>query len=301
MRKLESILVSIDRGEDARIVLAKAGTLAQRVGAKLELYLCDAECAYALKHVYTPRGVDAAREASLAESRRYLAELRDAVLPPDVTCEIEAACESPLYESIVHKIQRSRPDLVIRALGGHTPAGPCLSVANWALVRTCPVPLMLVGTRSWGRLPRIAATVDVSSAELPELTRAIIETAQHLKMRTGGALDVIHVASDSGPGIGAQARADLLQQRVSEAQADAQLHVVPGEPVERLPGLAAQHRYDVLVLGTLSHRKTLNAEVGTLTGRLLDTLSCDFLLVKPPSYVSPVREEKVTSAMAPAS
>jgi universal stress protein E len=298
MRKLESILVSIDRGADARIVLTKAATLAQRVGARLELYLCDSECAYALKHVYTPRGVNAAREASLAESRRYLAELRDSVLPPDVACDLEAACESPLYESIVHKIQRSRPDLVIRALGGHTPSGPCLSVANWALVRTCPVPLMLVGTRSWGLVPRIAAAVDISSVELPELTRVILETAQYLKTRTSGALDVLHAVNGDGSRTTLQVRKELLERRAAAAQAVGQLHVAAGDPLESLPALAARRHYDVLILGTLSHRKTLNAEVGSLTGRLLDTLSCDFLLVKPPSYVCPVREERLAEVVA---
>jgi nucleotide-binding universal stress UspA family protein len=93
----------------------------------------------------------------------------------------------------------------------------------------------------------------------------------------------------------------LLKQRAAEAGVTAQLHVISGDLVESLPAMAAQRHYDVLVLGTLSHRKTLNAEVGTLTGRLLDMLSCDFLLVKPPSYVSPVREEIVASKVAAAS
>ncbi|HEY7878056.1 MAG TPA: hypothetical protein VIC55_07515 [Gemmatimonadaceae bacterium] len=39
---------------------------------------------------------------------------------------------------------------------------------------------------------------------------------------------------------------------------------------------------DLIVLGALTHRKTLRALVGTLTGRLTDTLDIDFLLVKPP-------------------
>jgi universal stress protein E len=295
MKKLDSILVAIDRGEDARIAIAKAGMLAQRLGARVELFLCDAECAFALKHVYTSRGTTAAREASLAESRRYLVELRNSVLPSDVTCDIEVACESPLYESIVHKVQRSRPDLVIRALQGHTSSGLCLGGTNWALIRTCPVPVMLVGTRSWGRTPRIAAAVDISSVELPELTRAILEAAQYVASRTTGVLDVIHSANGNQPADrGAQATTGLLSKRAQEARVTAQLHVAIGDPARTLPALVAERRYDLLVVGTLSHRKGPDAVVGTLTGRLLEMAGCDLLLVKPPSYVSPVCEDRMT-------
>jgi hypothetical protein len=37
-------------------------------------------------------------------------------------------------------------------------------------------------------------------------------------------------------------------------------------------------------MGALTHRKGLSAQVGTLTAKLIETLDCDFVLVKPSGY-----------------
>ena len=74
-----------------------------------------------------------------------------------------------------------------------------------------------------------------------------------------------------------------------------QVHVIPGEPAQTLPRFAAG-RYDLFVMGALTHRKTPAALVGTLTGRLLETLDCDFVLVKTPDLAA--RAEGGTDADA---
>jgi nucleotide-binding universal stress UspA family protein len=58
-----------------------------------------------------------------------------------------------------------------------------------------------------------------------------------------------------------------------------QVHVVMGDPVRSIPEFVAQQRYELLVLGALTHRKTMTALVGTLTGRLIESVKCDLLLV----------------------
>jgi hypothetical protein len=37
-------------------------------------------------------------------------------------------------------------------------------------------------------------------------------------------------------------------------------------------------------MGALTHRKGLSLLVGTLTGKLVEAVDCDFVLVKPASY-----------------
>jgi len=41
-----------------------------------------------------------------------------------------------------------------------------------------------------------------------------------------------------------------------------------------------ERRYDLIVLGALTHRKALTQLVGTLTGRLIERVNCDFVVVK---------------------
>jgi nucleotide-binding universal stress UspA family protein len=47
-----------------------------------------------------------------------------------------------------------------------------------------------------------------------------------------------------------------------------------------LPAFVARGGYDVLVMGALTHRPGAVALVGTLTTKLVDTINCDFVLVK---------------------
>jgi len=65
-------------------------------------------------------------------------------------------------------------------------------------------------------------------------------------------------------------------------------HILSGEPERILPLFLREQAFDALVLGALAHRADGTTPVGTLTSTLLDALDCDFVLVKPPTYRSPI-------------
>jgi len=285
---VRSILVVIDRQGRAHDVLARAVMLARHFDARLELFLCDAEPAYALRHLYDARGAEQAQGACLADARRYLESLAGAFVAQDVPLSIDAACESPLYEGIVRKVLRSSPDLVMKCVGGAGASEPGppkrarLEANDWQLVRACPVPLLLVRGSPWQARPRIAAAVDVSGRESLELTRSILRAAQCIARGCAGDLDILY--GEREPEMPPKAQRVLTGLARDFGVSDERVHVVHGEPLETLPRLAAEGAYDVLALGALSHRRALAAMVGTLTGRLLDTVDCDFLLVKSGAF-----------------
>src|SRR5690242_8859088 len=166
--EIRSILAAVDHdGGQAKRVAAKAVTLARLMGARLELFLCDAEAAFNRQHQYEPEAAARAKESCLMESRRYLEALWRGLAARDVEVSLSAACESPLYEGIVHAVERSRPDLVIRGAAAAAPLDP----NDWELVRACPAPLLLTRGRAWRPSPTVAAAVDVSPGESDELTR----------------------------------------------------------------------------------------------------------------------------------
>ncbi len=291
MEKVESILVAVERSGDARQALVKSFVLARHFRARIELFLCDAEHAYTLRQVYDQRGVEQAISACLADGRRYLESLTHSIAADDVPISIDVACESPLYEGIVHKVLRSCPDLVVKAGGTGTTGRPGLGASDWQLIRTCPVPLMITRGRPWQPHPRFAAAVDVSPEETPGLARAIVKTAGFLSSGCQGSLDVIYSqrpANGSTEALTAQGQRTLetLTGEVGLGAGDA--HLLAGDPAQTLPRFAREHRYDALVLGALSHRPAPAATVGSLTGTLVDAVDCDFILVKPGTYASPV-------------
>ena len=293
MKKIRSILVALSHDERAPKAIARAVAIARALGARVDLFVCESERAYFLQHEYDRRSASAARQSCMQEALRSLDGLWSAHGAPDVAVTFDAACESPLYQGIVHKVQQAGSDLVlrpIRELDGNQ--GRALDASDWELVRTCPAPLLLARGRHWSNHAAIAAAVDISGDERADITQAVIGAAELFRERFAGTLELLYGAAGA---TGAETSAaketpfDLLARRAREAGAHpTQLHVVVGDTAQVLPGFAAARHYELMVLGALAHRESLTALVGTFTGRLLEMLDCDFLLVKPAGYRSPV-------------
>jgi len=282
MQPINSILVVVDLSSTAADAVGKGVALARQSGARVELFMCDAERAFMLSHAYVPAGVQEARKSCLIQSRRYLESLKELVNAPDVMITVDSACESPLYESVVRKVLRDHPDLVIknvaRAIGQRTAE---FGTTDWQLMRTCPAALMLTRGRSWQEKPRFAAAVDVSAAESAGLAQAVLSTAQAF----GGDLDILYAEPDSDRVKGASAFQGLTKQVADPA---AHLHVLAGTPEVILPSFTAHRDYDAIFLGALTHRRGYTAQVGTLTSKLMDALDCDFIVLKPDAYRCPI-------------
>jgi universal stress protein E len=291
MKKVESILVALERDRNARHVVSKAVVLARYLGAGLELFLGNAEAAYVQRQQYDSRTLARAREECLAASRAYLEELWNSLDVHDLKPAMDAACESPGYVGIVHKVQRSSPDLVIRGMAEGVRGGRALPASDWDLVRTCPVPLLLTRGLPWKRCPAVAAAVDISGDETPGLTHAILCAGKRFAIDCDGTLDLIY-AQRLEHAVPEAVESDRLELAGLARAADvepSEIFVIGGEPAAVIPQFAASHAYDLLVLGALTHRKALAVLVGTLTGQLLETLDSDILLVRSPSCRSPVR------------
>lgn len=277
--EIRSILAAVDRdGGQSKRAAAKAVALARLAGARLELFLCDAEAAFNRQHQYEPEVAARAKEACLLESRRHLESLQRSLAASDVEISLSVACESPLYESIVHAVERSRPDLVVRGAGA-----AALDPNDWELVAACPAPLLLTRGQRWKPRPTVAAAVDVSPGESEELTRAILRAAATFAKMAGGTVEVMHASRfEAGPSPAAETRRAALTERVRAAGLEGtECHLIPGEPADVLREFCTRRNFDLVVLGALTHRKALAALVGTLTGRLIESLDTDFLLVKP--------------------
>ncbi len=291
MGKTSSILAVAQHGVSDTVLLAKAAALARAFGFALELFLCDADHAYALKHDYQQSGRDKAVSACVTRAREYLINERKLIDPAVNTVAIDAACESPLYEGIVHKVQRCRPELVMKAASGIDRRGHSAFDENdWQLMRACPATLALVQNRHWRKRLRIAAAVDVSDEETEGLASAIIRIARRLALATGGELELVY--AERMPADGAESRAHAAKLRALARQVDLDerhAHILPGAPEQELAAFAAGRDYDVLALGALTHRKASVKLVGTLTSTLVEALDSDFLLIKPDATVAAER------------
>ena len=288
MNKPSFILVVVDRTHDASEPIEKAVTLARQSGARIELFLCASEEAWELAHAYGREGIDESRAAITSQARAYLADLKASANAPDIDITLDAGCESPGYEGIVRKVLRSGPDLVIKGAAGGERRDRSLDPNDWQLARTCPVTVMLTRGRAWGRPPRFAAAVDASERERGGLPQGVIDTARALASAAQARLEVVYGESGSSK--------EFLPLRMERLRSlceaggitSDRMHVLYGAPEQTLLPFAGAQGYDALILGALTHHLADSLPLGTLTSRLLDALDCDFILVKPSGYRSPV-------------
>ena len=284
----KSILLVVERTADVAALLSKVLVLARGCGARLELFLCDSEQAYVLAHAYDQQGTSAARAASTASALRYLGGLRELAGASGLETAIDAQCESPLYESVVRKVLQSAPDMVIKEIATPDASQHGFPDPNdWQLMRTCPATLMLTGRRGWRKPPCFAAAVDVSEEETADVTGRVLAAAVMLARVFEAELHVVYGERDSAAE--SAARGEKLRRLCDGAGiAPEHTHILGGEPKRTLPPFAREQGFDALVLGALAHGVDGTTPVGTLTSTLLDSLDCDFVLVKPPSYRSPI-------------
>ena len=298
MNTISRVLAVLDGTEEDANLVSKAILLAWQHRASVELFLCDSQGAYSLLRSYDQTNVAAFRRKSILRSRHYLDGLRDIASAADVPVTIDAACESPLYEAIVRKVVASRADFVMKSAASPNPRRRfALDASDWQLMRACPVTLLLSRGKPWQLTPRCVAAIDVSANEGSELPGTILRTCTQLCHGSYRQLDVVYSESGATPLAGTGSRVESLHALVGTAGigADAGVHVLSGEPELTLPGFAAARGCDVVVMGALTHLKGLAPLVGTLTSKLIESLDCDFVLVKPEGFRSDI--ELTTSSV----
>ncbi len=288
MNRIKSILVIAERSGEVAGALQKACIVARHFGAAIELFACDAEHAYMAEHAYDPRGVGDAVRQCLADNRRFLEAMRTSIAADDLEIRTSVVCETPLHAGIVRKVQELMPDLVIRCVeSSATKRHSVLNSTDWQLLRTCPAPLMLTRGRTWHPVPRIAAGVDLGGPTAA--CESVLAAAAYLASGCGGDLEIVYSEPDGARAGSLEAMRRLAAERDLTS---AHLELLQGPPERTLPKLARDHELDVLVLGALSRRTgAFGDAVGTLTETLIESLDCDFLLVRheTPAAEQPAR------------
>jgi universal stress protein E len=281
MVQVRTILVALGRDGNPFRTLERAAMLARRLGARLEIFLCDAEGAHALKHQYDAAGSHEVRRARLAEMYAWADRVWRSLHITDVAATIETAYETPLCQAITRKIERSYPDLVVRGIGAEGTS--TFSVSDLDLIRTCRVPLLLTCGKAWHAPPVFAAAIDVSGDESKQVINRVLATADSLAQCCGGTLDVVYAScfEEGPPDAAVSLRASIAGHAAESGVQPKQVHVLTGDPLAAIPRFITRRGCDLLVLGALTHHESLTVQVGTLTGRLIECVDCDLLLVRP--------------------
>jgi nucleotide-binding universal stress UspA family protein len=265
LEKLTHILLAPGPDPGAKI-LEKAVRLARHFGARVEVLLEETADSKAIAALCNTRGYD---EVMLSSVFRGAASLPDLILR--------------------HVYKRS-PDLLIKPQSGTEASAGGFAADDRELAAACPIPLCLMRARAWRSPPRIAAAIDVSN-EHAALARGIVHAAGFFNLAFEGELDVVYSEREKTDEVLRMARAVSFARLAREFHVSgSRLRHLDGDPEQTLPPLAASGKYDLLVLGAVSHRTGLSALHASLTRRLVCAFEGDVLLVKETANASSERE-----------
>lgn len=220
-----------------------------------------------------------------------------------------AVWDYPAYEAIVRRAATTRTDLIVaECQPGKHRAPFLLRLTDWELLRYSPAPVLLVKTPDAYRRPVILSAVDPSHAraKTSKLDEKIVEVSTLLRRTLHGTLHAVHcydpfpisstpsdiLSSRAASQIGKE-QERLARQRLRKATSRAGIttkrqHVSCAFPQGAIQSTASKVGASIVVMGAVSRTGFKRLLIGNTAERVLDDLSCDVLVVKPPHFANRV-------------
>ncbi|MEO6367904.1 MAG: universal stress protein, partial [Steroidobacteraceae bacterium] len=312
MKNLRRILIAIKSpAARSQPALRKAAQIASASGARLTLFhaitspvYMDAFAIEGMSLQQTQRQWRARAEARLEQ---LAGPLRKEGIVVDVSCE----WDFPAYEAIIRRAVRNDADLIVAERHATRHVLPWLLRFNdWELLRRSPVPVLLIKRPQAYRKTAVLAAIDPSHsfAKPAKLDAEILAAANLMALTLNGKLHVAHAwqgvtmpmeldSLSAGLSVNVNRRASSAARAAFAAAlksagiSKARRHFVAGNPVDVLPALTRKHHVGIVVMGAVSRSGLKRLVVGNIAEQVLDSLSCDVLVLKPNDFKARVRSK----------
>jgi universal stress protein E len=312
MRPIRRILFAV-KNPDSRKQrgIDKAIHIARQLGASIELFHAISAPVFLELQPLTGTSLSELKRESLQlrQQRLEAHAARADVRGVDVSCEVR--WDYPPHEAIVRRAGRIKADLIIAESHEGSRLKPwLLHLTDWELLRTSPLPVLLLKNTRPYRRPVVLAAVDPSHqhAKPAVLDGEIIALGESMAASLRGSLHVMHANYPAlvgltlgDPAIDAISLASTYQfQKHQDAEgfkafaADAgfsraRRHIVDGDPVHGIPRVARELHAQIVVMGAVSRSGLKRVFIGNTAERVLSDLPCDVLVVKPPRFKARVK------------
>ena len=304
--------------------LAKAIQVARALGSTLELFHAITDSLFIELAQFQDDAMDRLRERIEAEARIPLVRLCEVARKHGVEATSSVEWDYPPHEAVVRRATAIRADMIIAECHQGARTQPWLiHLTDWELLRTSSVPVLLLKNAKPYRHPLILAAVDPAHAHAKsaELDQRILAAATELGKGLRSTLHVMHADSPSIVGMAVDTAVnraasrwstlsyeELMEQgrqafetfRADVAMPRTRAHLVAGNPVTEIPRLAKKLRAGIVVMGAQSRSGLQRVFIGNTAERVLGTLDCDVLVVKPASFATRVaRQTRGIRVVAP--
>ncbi len=305
MDRITDILVIVDPTVIDQPAVAKAHALATRLGAGIQLLACDTKYS---RQARLAALVPSRGDSPLSDGLQpLLDEWAEPMRGEGINVATHVITGDPLHECVLSWMRNSPADMLVKDTHHHSLAKRTfITNTDWNLIRACPLPLLLTKPAPWRTPPVFVAAVDPVHADdaLAAFDHRILDVTATLAKQFGAQLHAMHayfpatlaVAGPAGmpPMVGVSAEALAAESELKRSQiwhlvepygvAAANLHVGAGVAAHYLPSTAAECHADLVVMGAIARGALKRAFIGSTAERVLETLPCDILVVKPRDF-----------------
>jgi universal stress protein E len=304
MNRISDILVIVDPTAMRQPAVTKGANLARRLGASMELLVCESG---------TPAGPQGKRRkaavpdaSSDSDPAAHLERIAEALRDDGMDVSTHVIAGEPLHEAVAFWMRDSPAGLVVKDTHPHSVANRLFAVStDWHFVRDCPVPVLLTKPKDWEAKPVLMAAIDPGHVNDPcaALDREILDFATSIAQRIDGRVVAVHAYPSAADAaalggilslIGESPKALAAQRLLRAAQiaylaqgygiASAEVHVDAAVAVEYVPRMASQCHADIVFMGAMSRAHRKGSVIGSTAERALEGLNCDILAVKTPDF-----------------
>lgn len=293
--------------------IIKAIRLAKSLGASLELFHAIASPVYLGYAPVRDGSIAALRTKSVEHALAKLGKFAAAARKQGVKLDCSVEWDHPPHEAIVRRAARLGADLIVAEChkGPRTRAW-LIHLTDWELLRTSPLPVLLLKNGRPYRRPVTLAAVDPGHAHAKpgDLDTRVLAAAKLFSQALRGSLRVMHANNPSAlalaagdPAINASSMA-LTYEELSQADRESYREFiarsgvpasstlrVEGHPVLAIPFTARKLHAGLVVMGAVSRSGLKRVFIGNTAERVLNALPCDVLVVKPEDFESRVASE----------
>ncbi|HYM35564.1 MAG TPA: universal stress protein, partial [Steroidobacteraceae bacterium] len=283
MKQVRNILVVVDPSAATQPAVTKAMQLAQLLKARVELFVCDYRAGLEVPSA-------AGARANLLEHRRaMLEEIAAPHRKLGIEVTVDAAFDNPLHEGLLRKIAKSHADLVVKDTHYHNLMRRTLITnTDWHLIRSCPLPLLLVKPTHWSPQLRTLAAIDPGHmADKPAaLDHEICEWSATLAATMRGETHAVHmyfpsallITSAAATGMPMTVATGQEQQLIEDERRERmkmvreittpygippdRIHLMLGSAVDLLAEAAERVRADIVVMGAVSRSRLQRIFIG---------------------------------------
>ena len=311
MQRFKNILLVLDPESQETAAFDKAVSLAKQNDARLTLF------SVVYKHPDLHRYPDSVGETLLtpfvSERRQWLQGFRPILQEQGIDGEVVVVAGISFLE-IIYEVLREQHDLVITTAEEKKGIRARLfGATSMHLMRKCPCPVWVVKRAQTRPYARILAAVDTSAYDTKResLDSLILQLASSMARKESGELHIIHVwhlfgeryvrsggmtekdvqEAKAQEKLQHKQRFDTLLSRVDVTDLKPHLHLIEGDPDERIPELVVEQGIDLLVMGTLCRTGIAGFLIGNTAEEVLNQVDCSVLTIKPEGFVTPVTLE----------